>query len=883
MLTREDMERICCDYINTILFSNVWNEPHSEFRVNLKPLTFGGTRIYSGSFSIPGRSIFLPTRTDQYHLLAVSASSLNASIGLETMVWYDLKTICNEWNTLIQAFTTNGRMLSKNSVYLMYSVNRSTIFIAIKRSVWVKSKSPRDTLDDIYLTIYYDSDLPNDTKIESVTIESSLNVTDYQYKIESMAATATDACQLTFYKNGMELSRYPSYDDYSVGTSIDVVVDKNILFSFEIDITTDNENPVYLSDRDSTWKQLIHIPKELNPENNIYTHNTCTFHVREFSGDLGLYIGHVGDRKFTQVTHNDMSIPLFVIDAYRDELNMQHVRLRCDVRKHDKDNVLIRDASFIDLLYSERHTDQDIISILCGDGPEKITWWKASELEKSKYVSMFFDTPNLATTDNIDDYVDAIGYYKLVDLLCQRIIDITVTDGFVNTISLPLPILYSGFGARPVVYWNNRLISDSFISYETGESNIITVSIDESLVMTPGDKLTFIFYIDGDNSIYEFIPSGTTRDFHIPFEDFSIYAEKVLNGYSVSGISGQSSVVYEELSSGTNHFAITKNPDGTSEVLFNESLIGRRIIIQNKYCTYSKIINLKEYISDGKNIAVPLTAAIKGKDEYVPIIQGTVSLYLNGNYLVKGLDYLVNRVTDNAGNLSFAEVIVQTMDYFKEDGQDELFIIVHSAEVDDLSAGFVYQNTIKDETPINLYFPNISLVHINGVINRDVDYRGIYIRTNGIQDGAKFEVQTEVPGIIRDFIERFSTNRDLERIKLLNEYFYDFGKTEISEIILESKHRIYSIFMNKFIYDVLTENTVITDDPDVNRMKDQIRPYLPLQSTDICFGNISKVFVDFYPRYVNSEIPLEHKRLVDRFISQYMPKNYSPTTEVVYE
>jgi F0F1-type ATP synthase gamma subunit len=102
-------------------------------------------------------------------------------------------------------------------------------------------------------------------------------------------------------------------------------------------------------------------------------------------------------------------------------------------------------------------------------------------------------------------------------------------------------------------------------------------------------------------------------------------------------------------------------------------------------------------------------------------------------------------------------------------------------------------------------------------------------------------------------------------------------------LLLERKHRIYSVFMNTLIYDVVNKNLIPVDEPDVNRMAAQVKPYLYLRKMDLSFSGIDKRFVDFYPQYVNYAVDPAVKTLVDKLISAYMAKNTDPTVEAVYE
>ena len=217
-------------------------------------------------------------------------------------------------------------------------------------------------------------------------------------------------------------------------------------------------------------------------------------------------------------------------------------------------------------------------------------------------------------------------------------------------------------------------------------------------------------------------------------------------------------------------------------------------------------------------------------------------------------------------------------------------VVINIAESEDISSFFVINNELRDETPVNLYFPNISLSHVAGVLERNADYKGVYMKLpentdHEYKQGDIFEIQTSVPALIKDFILQYVSNEDFTRIKLLNDYFYGKYKLMPDVLIMEDKHRLYSVFMNTFIHDVLSGVIPVHFDPDVDHMNDIIKPYLYLKDMDLCFRMLdtnNQVFIDFYPQYVNYSVEPETKRFIDYFIKTYMPKNIDPTVEVVH-
>ena len=891
-------EEVCCHILNHFLFDKVWNEVDSEYRVNIKPILMNKHSVV-GSFGLLDATIKLPTGNNSYYVWVISSETFNIGLKLPADVWTNCEEIANTYNTLLHMYSKSGSMLHKKYTYLRYNQSKSVILIAAQKDmVRACVHSFKEVTDDMYLTIYYDSDVANPVTVFSAQKTTGISNTNFQKFIDKAIDTASKDDVLQIYKNGVEVTPYKYQIPFQDGDFIDIVVDENIAFSIDLDLTYTNQNPVYLSDKDHTWKQILHIDKKYNPDNKIITHNTCDFWIRRrlSKEPYGKYLHRVkldnsSRDTVTQVTHNDMSIPLYVLDAYRDYLEAEELTVHLVGRIHDKDNVLIRDASFIDLLYT--HNDADIKRILSGHGPETLPWWKASELEKSKYIEMMFDIPNIVTTGNIKEYVEALGFYQVVNLLCKRVVDTTITDAFKGTLVFSLPLLYLTHTVIPVVYLNGKVLSKNKFTYTNlPETNQCNITIADGVQIKPGDLFTCVFYLDGDKNIYSMFPTEASTTITIPFRDFTIWAEEEVSE-SVHGVDHTYTKRYKPLEEIT-HYVAHANDKGSYDVTVAPEFIGKTILIQNKYCSYRQTYNLKEYTTTGKTISIPLIVPATDKSTnteklYPAFNLQNISVYVNGEYLVRNIEYFINTVKDDTGLFSH-ELIIQSMDHFTEGSDDTCDVVINIAESEDISSFFVINNELRDETPVNLYFPNISLSHVDGILERNADYKGVYMKLpentdHKYKQGDIFEIQTSVPALIKDFILQYVSNEDFTRIKLLNDYFYGKYKLMPDVLVMEDKHRLYSVFMNTFIHDVLSGIIPVHFDPDVDHMNDIIKPYLYLKDMDLCFRMLdtnNQVFIDFYPQYVNYSVEPETKRFIDYFIKTYMPKNIDPTVEVVH-
>lgn len=888
MATSEERDLYCREVINHYLFANVWNEPFSEYRINIHPQKLGKTSCI-GSFRVLAKQVLLPTDNEAYFIWYMNYTDTNLGLDLTPSTWYDTATLTNEWNTLIHAYTLKGKVIPKHCVYLRYNKYKTIVYIAIKKDAFklVDDISQRDSL---YLTIYYDSDKTNDVSLLSFRALNNREARDYQFLVDELVATTENKSQLQYFVDGFEMGddKQPIVE---TGKFYDVICDRNIIFSFDIDYGSLHEDPVFLSTKDAVWKQLVHIPRALNPDNEVITHNTCDFFIRNLDKEVppGRYVHRVTEgRTITQVTHNDMAIPLFVMDAYRDYFGSQNVGLHVVVRRHDKDNKLIRNANYIDLLYTPYHSDEDIINILVGKGPSDITWWRADNLEACRYVEMMFDTPDWHPhTNHLADYIDALGYYQVVNLLCRRMVHFTITDSFPNSnrsFTVKLPAVFLDTEVIPVVYLNGKMVVQGYYESTMLDSTSCKIYLSDRLSVHAGDKVSILFFATTNNLIYSKTVETGDVSIDIAYENPTIYLVEETSTY-IKGVSTVADTVYRKCEVGDNIYIVHPNSDGSYKVTFSNAFIGDEFIIVNPTAAYSRQYEVQDKLDSGENIVIPLTTVVTDSTEEVPIFTAdNYSVYWNRDYLVENVDYVVHRVVDSEGNLAALELIIQTFDHIDYEGENLVTVFAATASTEDVSTGYVIEDKLYDKSPVNLYFDGLTTVHVDGKLVNKLTYYGTYIKlpSGTAPQGSIWEVKTSVPKLIGDILKDYTTVDEKERIRLMNEYFYTIQPQDPSLIVLERKHRIYSVFINKFIHDYLDGTTTIVEDPDIRRMMVAIEPYLFLRDLDIVFKDNDQRFVDYYPQYYNYDVDPSIKGIIDAFIKTFMPENIDPTREVVY-
>lgn len=889
-----DKEMLIASCLNTFMFQKVWNEVPGEFRHNVIPQVLS-ERSVSGSIRVYGVDIPLPTSDGPYYLYAVT-SSIMSGVTFPKQLSYDwirLDNLVNDYDILLHVYHTSGIMLPKLGCYIRRLYNNTGFIIAVSKKV-ASPIIPYSEKDNIRLTIYYDSDITDKVSVKCFEVPySDVNYAYrneiYQY-IRSCNQNGED--NTCVYINGYEtvindLSSFP------LGSYVDIVNDENIHFSFDIDLTDVDQNKGFYSEMDKTYKQLVHIPKELNPDNKVLTHNTMDIFVRKKSRESdktikGLYLHRCANRSVTQVTHNDIAIPMYIVDAYRDYLETQEITLHVVVREHSKDNVLIRDKNYIDLLYT--HDDKEIIEFLCDRTDYKqLDFWTAENLEKSVYVEAMFDIPNIINPSNMTYYIEGLGYYHTMSLLTEKMVSAKITEWFESGYVFPKPYIYQGAPIYPLVYLDGNKVDDENISLvDIGNNAYVGVGFKKGFPVKVGSTMSLEMFIDGIKTVYAFTPDINNAFIVIPYNEFDILEEVDNSTIPVSGFDRTVTKSYKLFTDYPGNISIQTTKDNQYRIVFGSNLYKKRFIIQPKNRVYRNKIDLKDKIKNGDPLFLDLDVNIKGTVERVPVwFTPTVVVYLNGKYLTEGVDFTVQEVRDYEGNLAIKVLAIQNVSWLNS-RENFVEYYITSAHNENTKFGWVVDDTAYIENKeLAIYFPKMTTCHIDGKYELNlVDYYNRFkILNNEYRQGALFELRTSVPEFISEYLSRYHINEDIERMEILNEYFYGRTQDLPEKIILEESHVCYSTYTASVIRDLINGNLKgLSYDPDEERMRDQVSGYKYLAESDLVHEEKYDLrFVDVYPHYRQFAVDTpEQRKVLQAFIKLTMPEddNVSNKTDV---
>lgn len=881
-----DLERIISSSLNLFCFLNIWNEPHSEYRVNIKP-TMITDHSKTGVVNINGRRVELPTLNEPYYIYSISKSHFRNAFELPTMEWYRGDRLCNDHGIVLNVYTEQGRMCSLGEVHITMFSNEHSYILAVSKNMLSKLCNHVDS-DKIYVTIYKDSDIANKITAYPYKVPSNDINGTYRINIATKLTEINDPSRVIVYINGYQ-STITSYTTIQPGDIVDIIHDENIIFDYTIDLTDIDKHRIYYSEMDKMSKLLVHTPKYLNPDNKVLTHNTCDFYIQRKNPEKyateGLYVHRTAPISVSQVTHQDFSIPTFIVDAHRDYLDTQDILLRVVVRQHDKDNLLIRDKNYIDLLYTQ--DDNTIIDCIMGKVKNAPEFWKAAVLESSVYVGMMFTAPRTISEENMYYYIEGLGYYHVISLICQRVFTSYITDLWGNVMICPKPYLFAERSIYPIVYHNGSKIHNDRLSIVNSPEGGFTVNFLDN-VYTPGDVIDVEMFLDGTRQVYDFTVTESNRILSIGYDDYVIY-EEIPISIPVEGYNTAYTKKYRKLTSFTGVVSVEFLENKITQFTFSIDTIGKTFIVQNKYCVRPLSVDsiVRQQISIGKTIAINLET-MSDKFRPVPVLEPqSVQLFINGRYLVNNLDYYVADIRQN-DDVCMHQLIIQNMSYLTGN-DDTVELIITSAEVEDQSFGFLKNDTITytGDKKLALWFKNISTSHIEGLLELDLDNQSTHINVPGgkYRQGAPYEITTNIPRVVKEFIDEYHTNDDYERIQALNKYFHDIKYITEGIIVLPYSHKLYSSYCNTIIHDVINGIANISYDPDFNRLEQQLDKYQFLKKYDLVFNDASSIdltYVDIFPTYSEyGPVDAQTYKLIHALVSLILPEDNFSSGEIV--
>ncbi len=922
-----DREAQIAANLNLYLFQEVWNETYRALRNNIRPIRYK-QRAITGSMSIEDVHFLLPNTRDPFYIFILKRETIPALTWPKALPeeWIPSDVLCNDYQILLDSYHIHGVMFHKKHVFIKKCKMNESFIIAINKTMIAKTLLTPADMDGVRFTIYYDYDLVNNITVYSFDVPPWDSNLAERYNIyrtyTNLQSTEVEDRKpaVIFFLNGIE-TQATGAANMPLDCHVDIIFDRNVALDFIYDLTDPNLNVGYFSEMDECDKTIVHIPKDYNPNNWMITHNAIEIYVRKKAPERdgtykGLYLHRCADRSVGQITHQDISIPNYILDAYRDYLDTPEIILRVIWRQHKDINVLIRDKNYIDILY-QVNEDQAIIQYLGGlhIWTQAFYFWTANYLEQSLFVKSIFDIPDIVTVENMTLYIEALGYYNTMFLLSKHIHRCVITEAYAGGYVFAKPIVYRGYPVAAIAYANGIHIPDYEMSLSQISDSQVAVKFPER-INEEGTQLTVELHRDGIRDIYRIIPNANNAAIEIPYTDFDLIEEvDCLSPITKYGKTTSRGFVLIKNFAG--QIAITTTSDGKLRLTFSNVCYNRRFYIQAKprvYVWHSSIeqdnIDIQSKVEDGDLLAFSLEKTVKYEllDGQIELVQDqdkvpiwdvdSIISFVNNRYLTRNIDFTVQTVThvsDQAENPVVMNVIViQNLSYLKSNGTNTLEVYCTSGNDESLEQGFCAPRLLYTENDLSkatvsavlhdnkavLFSDGCSIIHVDGYYT-DADVKANYITkdpTWKFRDwvtGNPIEIRTTVPYFLSDYMKRYHVNDDIERIDTINEYYFNRVLKRIPIEVLETPHLLYSIYLATILHDVIRHKLAISYDPDGERMLAQLVQYDYLKEVDLVLQKqIDLTYADTFPHYLSLVVEdIDQYILCKGLLKALMPKD----------
>lgn len=836
--------------LNEYCFLNIWNEMHSEYRVNIE-LTLVNSYFNKGSVRFGNRSIPLPDH-NQWLVLTTPIQLFFGGVPIPNERWFTGEEILNRYQALFYVYRRDGKLIPRSDISMIRLKNGRAIIAIRRRAVlkifgtgpYIQNENP------VYITLYRDSDISHRISAKSWYINpldplnSSAGLNEH---LNQCIFLNEDGTTLLINGKEHEVNMNPVWNS---GDFVEVVFDENIIGSYKVDVTTTGTG--YFSIKDQENRQILHCPKDLNPNNQLITHNTCTLSVIDKVTGEGLYLHRCDDTSVGQITHNDISVSTNVVNAFRDHLGTENVYIKVRVRTHSKDNILMDNTAFIKELYL--CSDEDIVRHLRGELDTKLTFWKASELEQHEYIKMMYDTPNNIDPEVMDMYVSALGYYTIASLIGGHIGRIVIQSSSHRTHRIRKPFALIGETIFPKVYIRGKKIRQNYITCYDDGSEYAVIVISDAVYLQAGDILNVSVIEDGSNIPIEFTPSVDNPNVIVSFSGISVYEEVQLTN-PVTGYNAVSNYGYKKINPTPGTLMTYVTEDGDLEVVFGMSLYGKKLLICNDRFTWDKLVNANDLINDRGAIAVTLST-ITSTGRTVPLLgHNTVDVYVNGNCLIPNVEYTAIATSTPSGHPGFTEVIISAMEYFSTEGNNRIEVIASTEKVIANEVGYVIDNKVSYNESIMIWYDSLSLPHVYGKYASNVGDQGLYLDlVDHVDNGRPYYLSTRIAAPVATALTGYTPNLEINRLKLINDYFGRFKPEMPNVTVVPASHRLYSPYVATIIRDIALGNLVVANDPVDAAFIRQFDNYSYLKKHDPTItrrtDDFNNLYLDVNPSYL---------------------------------
>lgn len=853
--------------LNTHSFETIWNGAPGEYTINLALTPIG--QVYATGVVVLGNNVYGLPDGDMYMALAVQYRFFSNDQLLVPDTWISSDVVLANVQTLISVYSADGVTLPRNCVYLYKPSQSQTTILVIRYSAC--SKLFPNGVPALFVTTYRNP-VPSapilswSTRIPSVSTVATIGALNT--KLGTYLGTNTPGTLMTI--NGYDADPTGTYT-WQVGDYVDLLMDPGVIAAYDAEVMTLNTG--YLSNLYNEVRDLLHCPKNLNPNQWILTYEASFISLWDAAQRKGIMIPRLDPHCVKQVSHADWSIDRSVLQACKTFLGSTTVLARVRVRQPAEPHVLQPNSAQLQALYE--CPDAEITEHLLGSIDSAATFWKASALEQNPYIDLMFNTPTGSGTDAsiLSIYRQALGYHDMVAVLGE-----TVQTGLkaLQNIIITKPGYIENQSCYAMLFVGGRKIDSAAVTLLDLPHGKLAISVASSTPITLPN--TFDVAIT-ENAIFtaEYNPAasaGVVLSISSPYASVYKYVTFTtpITGWDGTVLTGG----YVKVGQGSSGYQVYPEPVGAAGYTVNcmPALAGNALLIMDDIYTITTRIDLDPIITAGSPLIFPLQNA-DVNDVMVPVLNyGTVEVYINGRRLAEGLDYALLPWTDTvSGGVGRVDVIVSNQSYFDPtQSGNRIEIIVHSGIKTSQDVSYVLGQSLRRQVTPSFWNPALSRCFIEGLWIRNPSYHTDWFDMTGQSEGSVGYWETTIHRRLYELMKSYDPTMDYTNRVIVDKALNHVTPPIPSIVTLTTQHHLYSPYLSAIIAAVEEGSFTLVDDPDPRMFLQQFKQFFGIKSVDPSLatytGPVDPNYVAISANYANySTMSPTTLALIQRLVS----------------
>lgn len=833
-----DYERLYA-LTNVKIFDDIFNYSDITLKNNIHLALLNGGKYARSMIYTRLISIVLPDIENDYYLYMCENTVIN-NLLYNAKSWMNVEDVLNTNKVNIDFVSSDHKMIPKKMIYCILDDNTVTIF-AINRKAFKKMSASTD----MYITINVDTNLVGNRTVLS-------HLPGYHENLNGIM-NAFDACDQTkclCFINGYSIipSKFKTYGNLS-SDYYELYIDENIQFTFTIDL---DERKTYNSSEENLYKDLVFIPKDLLG-NNVYTYDTFSMMVRNNEG-IGVFVPFLADKSVSQLTHGCVGISSFVIDSALDKLGVTSGQLELIVSNYSKTNLFIENGSLTEQLYSL--DDATITSIISGGLNNDVMYWLADALEKRAYGKCLTEVEDLNTYDQvlIKKQIECLGYFPFVQLLCQQHFELTNLGSPVVHLILNKPEFWNGVSLFPIFYLDGNKVNPSIYDITQTDTQITVTFTSPLAIDFSYSVLNYRFILQTEERTYRKVV--TTTDGIVINKHPGMLHVYIKTDNTTLNIDGNAHQTYVVLAIENNAYYSVIETNEQYIFSFKNAALSHEFIFMWDSVTEVNHQSTIELASGQSLFFIPTVNTV-GNGSVPVLFDNGFELYLNGRYMVHGIDFITVPLKKDEEIAGYS-CVLQNLKFLQESG-NIVDLIIMNQKILTSETGYIVDGIIPRSSKNEAWIEGVSRLFINGKL---VPFSSV-TRTN-----THFEIDSRYAGngyiyhfvnsISNDFYEAYKSFMNTSyfdgRVEISDYFLRDYTYSLPSEIIISNGNKMFSSYLNEVIKRVLHDEVVvnfINDDNDIIHQLDTIEY---LKKFDILLADddlINKRFIDIYPMYLS--------------------------------